>query len=95
MHLNKLVVKDFGKHTTLLNEYNKYLILNIFYNRRKELKFLEKLLKKQDKKNVIVIHDLFAHLKDIGYGDELSNFKYKSIQMIAISIKKRQKCDTQ
>lgn len=50
MHLNKLVVKDFGKNTTLLNEYNKYLILNIFYNRKKELKFLERLIKKQDKK---------------------------------------------
>jgi hypothetical protein len=50
LHLNKLVVKDFGKNTTLLNEYNKYLILNIFYNREKELKFLEKLLKKQDRK---------------------------------------------
>ena len=50
MHLNKLVVKDFGKNTTLLNEYNKYLILNIFYNRKRELKFLERLLKKQDKK---------------------------------------------
>lgn len=51
LHLNKLVVADFGKNTTLLNEYNKYLILNIFYNREKELKFLERLLKKQDKKN--------------------------------------------
>lgn len=50
MHLNKLVVKDFGKNTTLLNEYNKYLLLNIFYNRKKEIKFLEKLIKKQDKK---------------------------------------------
>ena len=50
MHLNKLVVKDFGKNTTLLNEYNKYLILNIFYNRQKELKFLERLIKKQSKK---------------------------------------------
>jgi len=50
LHLNKLVVKDFGKNTTLQNEYNKYLILNIFYNRKKELRFLEKLLKKQDKK---------------------------------------------
>jgi len=50
LHLNKLVVKDFGKNTTLQNEYNKYLILNIFYNRKKELKFLERLLKKQDKK---------------------------------------------
>ena len=51
MHLNKLVVKDFGKNTTLLNEYNKYLILNIFYNRKKEIKFLERLIKKQDKKS--------------------------------------------
>lgn len=50
LHLNKLVVKDFGKNTTLLNEYNKYLMLNIFYNRNKELKFLERLLKKQEKK---------------------------------------------
>lgn len=49
LHLNKLVVYDFGKNTSLLNEYNKYQILNIFYNREKELKFLEKLLKKQDK----------------------------------------------
>lgn len=53
LHLNKLVVKDFGRTKSLLNEYNKYLILNIFYNRQKELKFLEKLIKKQDKKNFI------------------------------------------
>lgn len=51
LHLNKLVVRDFGKNTTLLNEYNKYLILDIFYNRKKELKFLDRLLKKQAKKN--------------------------------------------
>lgn len=51
LHLNKLVVKDFGKNTTLQNEYNKYLILNTFYNRKKELKFLERVLKKQDKKS--------------------------------------------
>ena len=51
LHLNKLVVNDFGKNTTLQNEYNKYLLLNIFYNRNKELKFLEKFLKKQDKKS--------------------------------------------
>jgi hypothetical protein len=50
LHLNKLVVRDFGKPKSLLNEYNKYLVLDIFYNRQKELKFLEKLLKKQEKK---------------------------------------------
>jgi hypothetical protein len=51
LHLNKLVVKDFGKNTSILNEHNKYLILNIFYNRKKELKFLERLLKKLDNKS--------------------------------------------
>ena len=51
LHLNKLVVYDFGKNTSLLNEYNKYLILNIFYNREKELKFLKKILKKQENKS--------------------------------------------
>ncbi len=51
LHLNKLVVKDFGKNTTLFDEYNKYLILNIFYNRKKELKFLERLIKKQNKRS--------------------------------------------
>jgi hypothetical protein len=48
MHLNKLVVKDFSKETNLIEEYNKYLILNIFYNREKELTHLKKLLEKQD-----------------------------------------------
>lgn len=47
MHLNKLVVSDFGKTKTVLDEYNKYLMLNIFYNRDKELKFLEKILKRK------------------------------------------------
>jgi len=51
LHLNKLVVFDFGKNVSLLNEYNKYLILNIFYNREKELNFLKKLLQKQEKKS--------------------------------------------
>jgi len=50
LHLNKLVSNDFGKNLTLLNLYNKYSILNIFYNRNKELKFLKKKLKKLDEK---------------------------------------------
>jgi len=53
LHLNKLVIKDFGKTKSLLNEYNKYLLLNVFYNRKKELKFLERLLKKQDKRSFV------------------------------------------
>lgn len=53
LHLNKLIVKDFEKSNSLLNEYNKYKLLNIFYNRRKELKFLESKIKKLDKKHFI------------------------------------------
>lgn len=44
MHLNKLVVKDFGRNTTIEQELLKYKILNIFYNREKELKYLEELI---------------------------------------------------
>lgn len=51
LHLNKLVVNDFGQNLTLLNMYNMYLILNIFYNREKELNFLNKFLEKQEKKS--------------------------------------------
>ena len=51
LHLNKLIVHDFGRNTNLQEEHNKYLLLNIFYNRKKELKFLEKILKKQSAKN--------------------------------------------
>lgn len=53
LHLNKLVVKDFGKNTTIQNLYNRYLILDIFYNRTKELKFLESILKKLGKKKSV------------------------------------------
>ncbi|MEK7159166.1 MAG: transposase [Patescibacteria group bacterium] len=50
LHLNKLVVKDFGRGLSLQNIHNLYLILNIFYNRRKEIKFIARLLKKLEKK---------------------------------------------
>lgn len=53
LHLNKLVVKDFGKNISLQNLYNLYLILDIFYNRRKELKFIERILKKFAKKKFV------------------------------------------
>lgn len=48
LHLNKLVSKDFGKNTSLVDEYNKYLIFNTFYDRTKELKKLAKLIKKME-----------------------------------------------
>jgi hypothetical protein len=35
-HLNKLIVKDFPRRTTIAQELLKYKLLNIFYNREKE-----------------------------------------------------------
>ena len=43
MHLNKLIVKDFPKKTTIAQELIKYRLLNIFYNREKEIEMLRKL----------------------------------------------------
>ena len=53
LHLNKLIVNDFGRNLKLIDLYNKYLLLNIFYNRKKELKFIQKLMKKQAAKSFI------------------------------------------
>jgi len=43
MHLDKLIVSDFPRNTTIEQELLKYRLLNIFYNRENEIKFLEKL----------------------------------------------------
>ena len=58
MHLNKLVVHDFPRKTTIEQELLKYRILNIFYDREKEIEFLEELLSEElnfisDKKKYI------------------------------------------
>ncbi len=43
LHLNKLIVKDFPKKTTMAQELLKYRLLNIFYNREKEIEMLRQL----------------------------------------------------
>jgi len=43
LHLNKLIVKDFPRNTTIAQELLKYRLLNIFYNREKEIEMLRKL----------------------------------------------------
>lgn len=40
LHLNKLIVNDFPKKTTIAQELLKYRLLNIFYNREKEIEML-------------------------------------------------------
>ncbi|MCK4528885.1 transposase, partial [candidate division WOR-3 bacterium] len=42
-HLNKLIVNDFPRNTTMAQELIKYKLLNIFYNREKEIEMLKKL----------------------------------------------------
>lgn len=51
LHLNKLIVKDFGRNISFQNMHNMYLLLNIFYDRKKELTFLERLLRKYGQKS--------------------------------------------
>lgn len=43
LHLNKLIVNDFPKNTTIAQELLKYRLLNIFYNRENEIEMLRKL----------------------------------------------------
>jgi hypothetical protein len=43
LHLNKPIVNDFPKKTTIVQELLKYRLLNIFYNRQKEIEMLRKL----------------------------------------------------
>ncbi len=47
MHLDKLVVRDFPRKTTIEQELLKYRILNIFYDRETEIEFLEELLSEE------------------------------------------------
>jgi hypothetical protein len=51
LHLNKLIVSDCGKSVSLQDMYNTYLLLNLFFDRQKELEFLQVLLKEEVKGN--------------------------------------------
>jgi hypothetical protein len=46
-HQSMLIVKEFPKNTTFEQEYIKYKLLNIFYNRDAELKYLRRMVKKE------------------------------------------------
>ena len=57
LHLNKLIVKDFPKKTTIAQELLKYRLLNIFYNREKEIEMLRQLELKE--KEIIQNEDVY------------------------------------
>ena len=50
MHLNKRIVNDFPRKCTFELEYLKYRLLNIFYDRTKELQYLRRLIEKEEKR---------------------------------------------
>ena len=47
LHLNKLIVNDFPRNTSIEQELVKYRMLNIFYNRELEIEFLSSLIEKE------------------------------------------------
>lgn len=47
LHLNKRIVKDFPRNTTIEQELMKYRLLNIFYNRDAEITFLEGMIEEE------------------------------------------------
>jgi hypothetical protein len=51
LHLNKLIVKDFPRKTSIAQELVKYRLLNIFYNREKEVERLVQL--ESEEKDII------------------------------------------
>ena len=50
LHLNKRIVNDFPRKCTFQLEHLKYRLLNIFYDRTKELQYLRRLMDKEEKR---------------------------------------------
>jgi hypothetical protein len=48
LHLNKLIVNDFPRKTSIEQELVKYRLLNIFYNRELEIEFLSCLIEEEN-----------------------------------------------
>ena len=49
LHLNKLIVKGFSRKCSMNDELLKYELLNIFYDRSKEIRYLKKRAQKEDR----------------------------------------------
>jgi len=47
LHLNKLIVNDFPRKTSIEQELLKYKMLNIFFNRELEIEFLSTLIEEE------------------------------------------------
>lgn len=47
LHLNKLIVNDFPRRTSIDQELVKYRLLNIFYNREPEIEFLSSIIEEE------------------------------------------------
>ena len=49
LHLNKLIVKEFSRQCSMADELLKYELLNIFYDRSKEVRYLERRVREEQK----------------------------------------------
>jgi len=50
LHLDRRIVNDFPRKCTFEREYLKYRLLNIFYDRTKELQYLRRVIEKKEKR---------------------------------------------
>jgi len=79
LHLNKLVSSDFDKKPSIQNLYNKYLLLNIFYNRERELNYLEKLLLRTSDKDFDSDQERNLFYKFVRKGEKRRRRKNKNL----------------
>jgi transposase-like protein len=83
LHLNKLLVKDFGRYCSFEEEYIKYELLNIFYDRLDELEYL---------KEVVIKEKIYLSKNgDTGYFKWLKNEKRNFHQFLRTIEKTRRK----
>jgi len=48
LHLNKLITKEFSRRCSMADELLKYELLNIFYDRSREIRYLKKLVREEE-----------------------------------------------
>ena len=65
LHLNKMITKTVPRKSTIMQEFYKYCLLDIFYDRNKELKFLETLKKNDKLKNKESVKKFREYVKSL------------------------------
>ena len=87
LHLNKLIVKDFPRKTSIAQELVKYRLLNIFYNREKEIAGLSSLNWRELIKNEVIYKAWIKKVKNEFYRfvHELELFRRRKQENLEIN----------